>query len=319
MKDKVYLDKEKPFFKGNLHTHTTVSDGAFSPQETAKLYKDAGYDFLALTDHDIYGKYDELNSEDFIVLPAMEKGKMAPNPSRNLGFHLSAIDDPTVKVKERYSHLDNFTEREKWEGLLTVQNKINEMREKGNIVIYNHPEWSMHTYDMLEQLDGYFALEIYNHGSEFNTSGSYGASFWDYLLRKGRKVFGIASDDAHFQWTDTVIKDHFGGWVMVQVDSLSHANIVTALKKGDYYSSTGPEIYSLSVEDGFVKVECSECKFIEFKAYPERGGIFFNKDASPLTKANLRIKKEMVYIRVECVDYKGNIGYSNPIFIKDLY
>ncbi len=319
MKNIVYLKKENPYFKGNVHTHTTISDGGFPPEKTAKLYKEAGYDFLALSDHDIYGRHDELNSNDFIVLPAMEKGKMAPDASLNLGFHMSAIEDPTVDVKERYSHLDDFSKRSKWEGLATIQNKINEMKEKGNIVIYNHPEWSMHTYDMLDQLDGYFALEIYNHGTEFNASGSYGTSFWDYLLRKGRRVFGIASDDAHFHWTNTAITDHFGGWIMVQADKLAHGDIITALKEGRYYSSSGPEIYDYYVQNGEVTVTCSECKFIEFKAYPERGNIFFNRDASPLTEAHLTIKKEMTYIRVECVDYDGNMAYSNPIFIDDLY
>ncbi len=39
------------FWKGNLHTHSTRSDGRKSPQEVCRLYAQAGYDFIALTDN----------------------------------------------------------------------------------------------------------------------------------------------------------------------------------------------------------------------------------------------------------------------------
>lgn len=41
----------KTWYKGNLHTHTTNSDGAYTPEKTIALYKSKDYDFLALTDH----------------------------------------------------------------------------------------------------------------------------------------------------------------------------------------------------------------------------------------------------------------------------
>ena len=39
------------WLKGNLHTHTTRSDGTGTPDEVIAMYRDDGYDFLALTDH----------------------------------------------------------------------------------------------------------------------------------------------------------------------------------------------------------------------------------------------------------------------------
>ncbi len=39
------------FWRGNLHTHSTRSDGILSPEEVCRRYRDEGYDFLALTDH----------------------------------------------------------------------------------------------------------------------------------------------------------------------------------------------------------------------------------------------------------------------------
>ncbi|MCU0944651.1 MAG: hypothetical protein MUF65_04695, partial [Rubritepida sp.] len=39
------------FWKGNLHTHSTASDGVRAPEAVCATYREAGYDFLALTDH----------------------------------------------------------------------------------------------------------------------------------------------------------------------------------------------------------------------------------------------------------------------------
>ena len=45
------FDKLGRFFRGNLHTHSTHSDGTLSPAQVCQRYRHAGYDFLALTDH----------------------------------------------------------------------------------------------------------------------------------------------------------------------------------------------------------------------------------------------------------------------------
>ena len=39
------------FHRGNLHTHSTNSDGALAPEEVCRRYQAEGYDFIALTDH----------------------------------------------------------------------------------------------------------------------------------------------------------------------------------------------------------------------------------------------------------------------------
>ena len=39
------------FYRGNLHTHSTRSDGRLEPEEVIGRYRERGYDFLALTDH----------------------------------------------------------------------------------------------------------------------------------------------------------------------------------------------------------------------------------------------------------------------------
>ena len=41
-----------PLLRGNLHAHTTFSDGVRSPAALLEEYERRGYDFLAITDHE---------------------------------------------------------------------------------------------------------------------------------------------------------------------------------------------------------------------------------------------------------------------------
>ena len=60
----------KKWYKGNLHTHSTNSDGRLSPEEVIGLYREEGYDFLALTDHWFMGE--ERQEENFLLLSGAE-------------------------------------------------------------------------------------------------------------------------------------------------------------------------------------------------------------------------------------------------------
>ena len=61
------------WYKGNIHSHTTVSDGMLTPEQSAKLYKDNGYQFMCFSEHDIFTDFrEQFNTENFIILPAVE-------------------------------------------------------------------------------------------------------------------------------------------------------------------------------------------------------------------------------------------------------
>ncbi|HNR30049.1 MAG TPA: hypothetical protein PKI11_04090 [Candidatus Hydrogenedentes bacterium] len=67
-----------PCLKGALHTHTTCSDGRLTPLEVLRAYRDLGYDFVALTDHDFLVKPDAYAAlpdrfEDMLVFKGVEK------------------------------------------------------------------------------------------------------------------------------------------------------------------------------------------------------------------------------------------------------
>lgn len=56
------------WYKGNLHTHSLWSDGNDFPEMIAKWYKDRGYHFLGLSDHNILSE-----GEKWMPLSAIEK------------------------------------------------------------------------------------------------------------------------------------------------------------------------------------------------------------------------------------------------------
>ena len=50
------LPGKKRWYKGNLHCHTYWSDGRAFPDQAIRSYRDAGYDFCAVTDHNRIGE-----------------------------------------------------------------------------------------------------------------------------------------------------------------------------------------------------------------------------------------------------------------------
>ncbi|OKP83059.1 PHP domain-containing protein [Paenibacillus sp. P32E] len=320
MKNQIYLARNKTVYKGNLHLHTTCSDGSLPAAETVQVFKEKGYHFICISDHDVYSRTDEFNTDHFITIPGMERGGLNPVPDKDPGYHFGVLDDPTAQpVQPRFQHLERFPVPIPWEGDQSPQVLIDEMIAHGNLVIFNHPEWHLTRFEDMVNYDGFFAVEIYNHATEWSTVSSYGAAYWDHALQNGKRVYGIAADDSHGHDRNWAFPEYGGGWVQVQSEALTPHDIVTSLKAGSFYSSTGPEIYDLRVEDGQLIIECSPCKFIMFKAFPLRGPFVGNyQNGEPLTVASMPVEPEMQYIRVECIDFDGNVAWSNPVFVADL-
>ncbi|MDB2050444.1 PHP domain-containing protein, partial [Clostridium perfringens] len=162
---------------------------------------------------------------------------------------------------------------------------------------------------------GIFALEIYNHGTVLESNTGYDTIHWDTMLRNGNRVFGFASDDNH---NEDFLPDSCGGWIMVNAESLEHDNIINALLEGNYYSSSGPEIYDFGIKDGVAYVECSPVNHVHFMSGNAINGGFSywgEPKEDSVTKAEFKLRGNETYIRIECVDKYGKKAWSNPIFI----
>ena len=74
---------DKPFFKGNLHCHTTKSDGKLTPEEVKAFYRKRGYDFLAMTDHRVLTENTHME-DGMLVLSGIEMDYNIPVKSFTL-------------------------------------------------------------------------------------------------------------------------------------------------------------------------------------------------------------------------------------------
>ena len=66
------FEAEGSWFKGNVHTHTTNSDGHMTPEQIVLRYREAGYDFLSITDHGVLMDTRELSRPDLLMIPGEE-------------------------------------------------------------------------------------------------------------------------------------------------------------------------------------------------------------------------------------------------------
>lgn len=304
------LQGQGNFYKGNLHTHTTVSDGRQSPRETVEFYKENGYDFLALTDHDIYGIHEALNTKDFIVLAGVEAETwLGQTPPLYRVHHLLAIGDPD-KNKYRHGH---FFDSEEVTSKLSCQELIDELSENGNLVIYNHPHWSKTSIEEVAQLKGLNGLEIYNHISQVGGRSGNAELFYDHLLWQDNLVWCYGADDAHVMGENAC-----GGYITVKAPELTRRAVFDALVSGSFYASaaefgkTAPEIYDFYVEDGIAKIWCSPSTRIYFMTGQD-AKTHHDLDHHQLTVADYKIPKESSFVRAVCVDQYGYTSWTQPI------
>ncbi len=307
------LKTDGNWYKGNLHLHSTNSDGRKSPTETAKVYADHGYQFVSFTEHEYYTDNQELNRENFLILPGVEFSCEKTEPLRI--YHLLGIGQhgagEEATRENGFCHQQHFPVK-KWEGLASVQSIIDEALAANNLVIFNHPNWSRMELSDFVDLEGFCAMEIYNYSGDVDSRTGLSIDYWDSLLRRGRKVWGVATDDAHFGQDD-----YCGGWVMVNAGELTIEAITVALKEGNFYSSSGPEIYEFYVEDGLAKIACSEVREIHFITYETFGHSIVARGDETFCRGEMKLCGEEKYVRAEVVDHKGRVAWSNPIFLRD--
>jgi hypothetical protein len=138
-------------------------------------------------------------------------------------------------------------------------------------------------------------------------------------LTEGKRLTAFATDDAHFK-----SPDHFGGWVHVKAESLGPEVLLEALKKGNYYSSQGPQIHDISVCGHEINISCSPVDNITVLCGNSRTVV---RNAKSITDATLDLKKleigwlltkQSPWFRVVVIDHAGKRAWSNPIWKDEL-
>lgn len=296
-----YFNEEGVWLKGNLHSHTTVSDGVYTPAEMAVDYLAHGYDFISMTDHNVFVAHEIPEAEGLLLLPGVE---------HDLAYSkfncIHVVGTGAAGKAETGYPCRKYTPSE-----LTDQALIDLMANDGQYVVLAHPCWSRMEPEEVAALKGFHAIEVYNRGAENLCHAGRGDIYWDMLLRRGQKVFGMASDDTHKKF------DAFGGWIWVKASEKSHEAIMEALFAGQFYGSSGPQILDFGLEDGQAYVQCSACREIHFVTWPPRGASYFAPEEDVLTEYRYNLKGGEHYLRIECIDHAGRIAWTNPIFFDE--
>lgn len=294
------FDQPGRFWRGNLHTHSNSSDGALPPDQISRVYQDAGYDFMAITDH-FRVKYGfpvtdtrALRTSTFTTLLGAELH--APRTEFSAEWHIIAVGLPL-----------GFAPPDSTESGPELARRA---RTAGAFIGMAHPAASLLTLADAESLDAAHAVEVYNALSAWEDRGD-SWHLCDLLLGRGHRLGAYAADDAHFQPQDP---PGCAAWVQVRAESLDPAALLAALKAGHYYASTGPEIHMIRLHDGTITIGCSPVSRVLVT-----GGVPGKqvRAGHALTECSLPLDmfRASAYIRVTVVDDTGARAWSNPIWL----
>ncbi|KAB0680794.1 CehA/McbA family metallohydrolase [Aureimonas leprariae] len=287
------------FRRGNIHTHSTRSDGARSPKEVCRVYAEAGYDFLCLSDHFLerFGfpvvDTSALRTDRFTTIFGAEIH--APANSHGEIWHLLACGLPL-----------DFAPLGKDEDAVALAKRA---VAAGAFLGIAHPQWSgLSIEDGRQMAEIAHSVEIWNTGCAVECDRGDGTALLDALLSEGHRLLAYASDDAHFKSPDWC-----GGWMMVKSETNEPDAILAAMKRGDFYSSRGPVLEDVHVDGDKVRVACSPARGI---AVVGRGSRAEYVGGDGLTQAELPLERfRGDWFRVVVMDESGRQAWTNPVHL----
>ena len=310
------LPERGRFYKANMHCHSTCSDGKWTVETLKEEYMKRGYSVVAFSDHDRCISHNELSGADFLALTAYEAdvSDWAVKDSRfRRCYHFNCFaKSPEADGRE-------VTPVPEYRDMAAVNDFVARLNEAGFLVCYNHPNWSQQTLDDYGGLKGLFGCEVYNHSAMLDGIDADQEQPYDALLRRGNRLFCLSADDNHDHFPpEHPLNDSFGGFIMIKAPALSYGAIMTALERGEFYASMGPEIYSLYVEDMQLHVECSGVRSIHMTTAGRRAAVARAETGKTLTSASFEIDPTDGYVRLQLTDREGLRANTNACFVDTL-
>ena len=284
-----YADVSQARFrlKGNLHAHTTLSDGMLEPQKVIDAYAEHGYGFLAISDHDRLADARALETwadRGMVLIPG--------NEISAAGCHIQHVNASRLVPP----HPDR-------------QKVIDEIGRTGGFAVVNHPNWQQRfdhcSIADMERWQGYAGMEIYNGVIVRHPGSPYATGKWDMLLSAGRRVWGFANDDFHGP------EDLALGWNVAFCGERSAAAVVDALGRGAFYASTGVVIKDIRVKGSSVTVETEAAsKMVAFADYGRR--IAQNRGPAITVEVPAGVR----YVRFEAYGCGEEQAWTQPFFVE---
>lgn len=291
------------WYKGNMHMHTTRSDGALDPEEAVRLYKEAGYDFIALTDHRVVNRLQEF--EDFVILNGAEwdTGNLRSIPV----YHIVGVG-----MKENMTDIYGMALYRSGRQP-TPQEIIDAVNDAGGAAILAHPAWSVMTAEEMMNLHGLAAAEIYNtvSGLPWNPDRADSSIYFDIWAKNGKLVPCMAADDAH----------HYDGdqtrsFTMVNAPELTRNGLMFAIRRGNFYASLGPRFERITLENGTVTAFFSpDVEFVYFVTNTPWGEENIQR-ADGSGRADYNAGRTDTFCRVVLMDRQGRKAWSSPFSLR---
>lgn len=315
------------FYKCNLHCHSSISDGAWRPEEIKAAYQRAGYAAVAFTDHEVMLPHRDLCDRDFVALHGYETA-VKEDPYTHTGpyqkvYHLNLLSRRADNDVQPYVYPDNMTpgncrshfgeiryaEQLRYEHSVEgVNDLIRRANEAGFYVTLNHPFWSLIPEGTYTELKGLHAVEIGNTGCRYH--GDACAAALDAFLRRGTRVLPVGGDDNHNRHGEA---DSFGYFTMLRADELSYEGLMAGYGSGELYVSEGPEIGDIYVCEEGIGVCCTPvCRILMHTE---------GRDLRMISGENLtdavfpyRAERWGEYFRLELIDAAGRHAWSRAYF-----
>jgi hypothetical protein len=266
-------------YKGQLHCHTTNSDGDSSPSAVVARYRDElGFHFIVFTDHNYLTDGSPYTVEGkFLAFRGVEDNGAWSD-------HMNGIGD-----------LSDYPSRtDPWDPPKRSIDFLN----YGGLPQINHPSWgNIDIMEMLAMVQPKL-IEIYNN--KVGGRMKEGLSMWDLLLRGGSLAWGVAVDDEHILATESG-----KGWIVVYADELTKPAILNAIMRGAFYATTGPSL-DFKVEDRTITVSCPTA--VRMRAITANGLVADIKSNT----ITYTLKRGDGYVRFEAQDANGLWAWSNP-------
>jgi hypothetical protein len=297
------------WFKGNLHTHTLNSDGDSTPDDVVRWYREHGYNFVTLTDHNYLTSVDGLNAlhgadEKFLVM----KGEEVTDRFGTKPVHVNALaPNAFIRPPGGSSVLD------------MTQRMIDAIRSAGAAPSVNHPNygWAISP-DELLQLHRTRLFEVFNGHPLVNNLGGGGVpgleEVWDRILSSGKMLYGIAVDDAHYfkRPEDKTAPRPGQGWVYVRAARLESRALVDALERGDFYSSTGVELQSVAATAASLTIAVKTATQSKYRIqFIGKQGAILNESVS--SPATYTFKGDESYVRAKVIESNGALAWIQPV------
>ncbi len=341
---KYVLPCDVNWYRANMHCHTNISDGSFSPEQIKKEYKAMGYSIVAYTDHEILLDHSDLNDDDFMALTSVEYSINDCKPcfeipegaymdewrSRKV-IHLGVYSkdqhntfQPAANLgslgwlKDKYADTFKGDDYQRQYTLESINETIKRLNENGFLVSLNHPNWSLNDMNDYLNIKGLWALEILNYATERLTGAEYCPYIYDHMVRNGQYgLFCEMGDDNHNRGGS--LEQSFGGSTFFGAKELKYEQIIEAMEKGDFYCASGknpPRIKALYVEDNTIKIDCTPATDVIITGL---GRNFRPLAGTNITHAEFPLEKQDVFFRVTVRDKYGSNANTHYYNVSDFY